>query len=173
MTNLTFFWYFLRLKVFLFSDSEVFVVNQEFSPHFERTMTYGVEWNNKPSRNEEGKKTLANFHLLDLPVEVLVIILGKVKYEELRSLELSSSFIRYFCILLLILVIIIISILFRLLVIEHRLYSRLYRSLPYYNRQTLSCLHWLENTRAISVYSISRSGCIISVSTIFESLCKT
>jgi len=137
LTNLTFFWYFLRLKVFLFSDSEVFVVNQEFSPHFERTMTYGVEWNNKPSRNEEGKKTLANFHLLDLPVEVLVIILGKVKYEELRSLELSSSFIR-------------------LLVIEHRLYSRLYRSLPYYNRQTLSCLHWLENTRAISVYSISR-----------------
>eukprot|EP00092_Neocalanus_flemingeri_P009736 GFUD01010487.1.p1 GENE.GFUD01010487.1~~GFUD01010487.1.p1 ORF type:complete len:153 (+),score=22.31 GFUD01010487.1:256-714(+) len=108
--------------------------NCQHTPH---TMTYGIEWNNKPSRNEEGKKSLDTLHIMDLPVEVLVIILGKMSYHELRSVEMSSSFLR-------------------LLIIEHRLYSRLYRSLPYYNRQTLTCLHWLENTRAISVLHISR-----------------
>ena len=36
-----------------------------------------------------------------------------------------------------------------MLIIEHRVYSRLYKSLPYYNRQSLNCLHWLENNRNI------------------------
>jgi len=100
-------------------------------------MTYGIEWNNKHSTNEQEKKNLNAFSILDLPVEVLVIILSKMGYQELRNMELSSSFTR-------------------LLIVEFRLYSRLYRSLPYYNRQTLSCLHWLENTRAFSVIDISR-----------------
>ena len=37
-----------------------------------------------------------------------------------------------------------------MLIIEHRLYSRLYKSLPYYNKQTLNCLHWLESNRDLS-----------------------
>lgn len=100
-------------------------------------MTYGLEWNSRPTTNEEQTKNLNKFYLLDLPVEVLVIILSKMGYQELRNTEMSSSFLR-------------------LLIVEFRLYSHLYHSLPYYNRQTLSCLHWLENTRAISATDFSR-----------------
>ena len=59
-----------------------------------RKMTYGIEWNNKPERNEIEKKNLNTFCILDLPVEVLVIILSKMGYQELRNIELSSSFMR-------------------------------------------------------------------------------
>ena len=68
------------------------------------TMTYGIEWNSKPSKGEEvGKKndndTLDNasdygIELLDLPAEILVIILNKLGYEELRSMEASCSYLR-------------------------------------------------------------------------------
>ena len=43
-----------------------------------------------------------------------------------------------------------------MLIIEHRVYSRLYKSLPYYNKQTLNCLLWLETNR-ITKDDISRS----------------
>jgi hypothetical protein len=59
-----------------------------------RKMTYGIEWNNKPQRSEIEKKNLNTFCILDLPVEVLVIILSKMGYQELRNIELSSSFMR-------------------------------------------------------------------------------
>ena len=36
-----------------------------------------------------------------------------------------------------------------MLIIEHRVYSRLYKSLPYYNRQSLNCLQWLETNKKI------------------------
>lgn len=68
------------------------------------TMTYGIEWNSKPSKGEEvGKKndndTIDNvsdygIELLDLPAEILVIILNKLGYEELRSMEASCSYLR-------------------------------------------------------------------------------
>jgi len=109
-------------------------------------MTYGIEWNSKPSTSEEVKKKDIDIEktsdgdsveLLDLPAEILVIILQKVGYNELRSLEMSCTYLR-------------------VMIIEHRTYSRLYQSLPYYNKQTLDCLHWLESTRVISNHQLSR-----------------
>jgi len=103
----------------------------------DRAMTYGLEWTSRPSTNQQQSKNLNKFPLLDLPVEVLAMILSKMGYQELRNMEMSSSF-------------------FRLLIVEFRMYSRLYHSLPYYNRQTLTCLHWLESSGALSATDISR-----------------
>jgi len=108
-------------------------------------MTYGIEWNSKPSKGEEIEKkeddiketNFSQLDLLDLPTEILVIILHKMGYDELRSMEQTSSY-------------------FRVLIIEYRLYSCLYKSLPYYNKQTLNCLLWLETNRAFSNQHISR-----------------
>jgi len=96
-------------------------------------MTYGLEWNSKASRGEavRSKRLDSQLELFDLPAELLVIILKSLGYDELRSLEVSCSYLR-------------------MLIIEHRIYSRLYKSLPYYNKQTLNCLHWLESNRDIS-----------------------
>merc|ERR1711874_172477 len=52
----------------------------------------------------------------------------------------------------------------RILIIEHRVYSRLYKSLPYYNRQTLNRLHWLESNRDICNNKIKNDD--------ISSLCK-
>lgn len=66
-------------------------------------MTYGIEWNSKPSTSEEVKKKDIDIEktsdgdsveLLDLPAEILVIILQKVGYDELRSLEMSCTYLR-------------------------------------------------------------------------------
>ena len=66
-------------------------------------MTYGIEWNSKPSTSEEVKKKDIDIEktsdgdsveLLDLPAEILVIILQKVGYVELRSLEMSCTYLR-------------------------------------------------------------------------------
>ena len=66
-------------------------------------MTYGIEWNSKPSTSEEVKKKDIDIEktsdgdsveLLDLPAEILVIILQKVGYDELRSLEMSCAYLR-------------------------------------------------------------------------------
>lgn len=66
-------------------------------------MTYGIEWNSKPSTSEEVKKKDIDIEktsdgdsveLLDLPAEILVIILQKVGYNELRSLEMSCTYLR-------------------------------------------------------------------------------
>ena len=66
-------------------------------------MTYGIEWNSKPTTNEEVRKKDNNIEkisdgdsveLLDLPAEILVIILQKVGYDELRSLEMSCTYLR-------------------------------------------------------------------------------
>jgi len=108
-------------------------------------MTYGIEWNIKPSRGEEAEKkeddiqhrSSSQLDLLDLPTEILVMILHKMGYDELRSIEQTNSF-------------------FRVIIIEYRLYSCKYKSLPYYNKQTLNCLHWLENNRAFNNKIISR-----------------
>ena len=67
------------------------------------TMTYGIEWNSKPSQSDEVKKKKDNIsdsseshpELLDLPAELLVIILNKLGYQELRSIEASCSYLRY------------------------------------------------------------------------------
>ena len=72
-------------------------------------MTYGIEWNSKPSRGEEvgltqgqekgkGKEVQEaeqGVELLDLPTEILVLILHKMGYEELRSMEQVCSYFRY------------------------------------------------------------------------------
>ena len=59
-------------------------------------MTYGLEWNSKASRGEElrSKKLDSQLELLDLPAEILVIILHSLGYDELRSIELSCSYLR-------------------------------------------------------------------------------
>ena len=66
-------------------------------------MTYGIEWNSKPTTSEEVRKKDNNIEktcdgdsveLLDLPAEILVIILQKVGYDELRSLEMSCTYLR-------------------------------------------------------------------------------
>ena len=67
------------------------------------TMTYGIEWNSKPSQSDEVKKKKDNIadscgsqpELLDLPAEILVIILNKMGYQELRSIEASCSYLRF------------------------------------------------------------------------------
>ena len=53
-------------------------------------MTYGIEWNRKPSRSEEvSKKDIdctdgdGDVELLDLPSEIIVIILNNLGYDEL------------------------------------------------------------------------------------------
>ena len=66
-------------------------------------MTYGIEWNIKPSRGEEAEKkeddikhrSSSQLDLLDLPTELLVMILYKMGYDELRSIEQTSSYFRY------------------------------------------------------------------------------
>lgn len=66
-------------------------------------MTYGIEWNIKPSRGEEAEKkeddiqqrSSSQLDLLDLPTEILVMILHKMGYDELRSIEQTNSFFRY------------------------------------------------------------------------------
>ena len=59
-------------------------------------MTYGLEWNRKASRGEavRTKKLDSQLELLDLPAEILVIILHNLGYDELRSLEVSCSYLR-------------------------------------------------------------------------------
>ena len=65
-------------------------------------MTYGIEWNSKPSKGEEIEKkeddiketNCSQLDLLDLPTEILVIILHKMGYDELRSMEQTSSYFR-------------------------------------------------------------------------------
>ena len=65
-------------------------------------MTYGIEWNIKPSRGEEVEKkeddikhtSSSQLDLLDLPTEILVMILHKMGYDELRSMEQTSSYFR-------------------------------------------------------------------------------
>ena len=59
-------------------------------------MTYGLEWNSKASRGEEvrSKKLERQLELLDLPAEILVIILHSLGYDELRSMELACSYLR-------------------------------------------------------------------------------
>ena len=44
----------------------------------------------------------------------------------------------------------------RVMITEHRVYSHLYQALPYYNKQTLSCLNWLESSRAITNHQLNR-----------------
>jgi len=108
-------------------------------------MTYGIEWSRKPSKGETVTKKgdeieeIDNepIELLDLPAEIIVIILNKMEYDELRSLEFTCSY-------------------FRVMIVEHRVYSKIYQSLPYYNKQTLNCLHWLETNRAITNLQLSR-----------------
>ena len=52
-------------------------------------MTYGIEWNRKPSRSEEVTKKDIDctdddeVELLDLPSEIIVIILNNLGYDEL------------------------------------------------------------------------------------------
>ena len=58
-------------------------------------MTYGLEWTSRPTTNQQQNKNINKFPLLDLPVEVLAMILSKMSYQELRNMELSSSFFRY------------------------------------------------------------------------------
>jgi len=77
-------------------------------------MTYGIEWSRKPSKGETISKKgdeieeIDNepIELLDLPAEILVIILNKLGYDELKSLEYTCSY-------------------FRVMIIEHRVYSRI------------------------------------------------
>ena len=71
-------------------------------------MTYGIEWNSKPSRGEEAGLTQGQekgkgkevqeaeqgAELLDLPTEILVLILHKMGYEELRNMEQVCSYFR-------------------------------------------------------------------------------
>ena len=63
-------------------------------------MTYGIEWNRKPSKSEEvSKKDIDSaeddeVELLDLPSEIIVIILNNLGYDELRSLECCCSYFR-------------------------------------------------------------------------------
>ena len=59
-------------------------------------MTYGLEWNRKASRGEavRTKKLDSQLELFVLPVEILVIILHSLGYDELRSLEVSCSYLR-------------------------------------------------------------------------------
>ena len=59
-------------------------------------MTYGLEWNSKASRGEaiRSKNLECKLELLDLPAEILVIILDSLGYEELRCMELSCSYLR-------------------------------------------------------------------------------
>lgn len=59
-------------------------------------MTYGLEWNSKASRGEDhrSKKLDSQLELLDLPAEILVIILHNLGYDELRNMELSCSYLR-------------------------------------------------------------------------------
>lgn len=66
---------------------------------------------------------------------------------------------------------------FRVIIIEYRLYSCKYKSLPYYNKQTLNCLHWLESNRAfgnniISRYLIWKKPDIPTISSLNFRLCK-
>ena len=66
-------------------------------------MTYGIEWSRKPSKGETVTKKgdeieeIDNepIELLDLPAEIIVIILNKMEYDELRSLEFTCSYFRY------------------------------------------------------------------------------
>ena len=59
-------------------------------------MTYGLEWNSKASRGEDqrSKKLERQLELLELPAEILVIILHSLGYDELRSIESSCSYLR-------------------------------------------------------------------------------
>ena len=52
----------------------------------------------------------------------------------------------------------------RVIITEHRVYSHLYQALPYYNKQTLSCLNWLESSRAITNHQLNRYNRTISSS---------
>ena len=60
-------------------------------------MTYGLEWNSKASRGEavRSKRLDSQLELFDLPAELLVIILKSLGYDELRSLEVSCSYLRW------------------------------------------------------------------------------